>query len=860
MTRRTIIADQTVRRLRWPLRLTRAGLLAERISRCFWPFATVLLLVLAALMFGLHENLQLELVWGLSVIAVIALFGALFYGARRIQWPSQDETFERLDSTLPGRPIAAILDHQAIGAGDVGSENIWQAHVARMAERAERARAAQPDFQLASRDPYALRYVAVLAFVLALVFGSVLRIATVTEIPGAGEIAGGPTWEGWIEPPAYTGKPSLYLADIDRDTLSVPADSLLTLRLYGEIGSLTVAETISGRTEDISSAAGPTQEFVITQSGSLTIDGPGGQSWAINVTPNAPPTIRIDGEAERSARGEMELPYAAQDDYGVVSGGAEIELDLDTVDRRYGLTLPPEAREKIQLDLPMPFNADRTDFVEVLVENLAQHPWANLPVNVTLFVNDAAGLTGVAAAQVITLPGRRFFDPLARALVEQRRDLLWTRANGPRVAQVLRTVSYQPEGIFRSDTAYLKLRVAIRRLEIGFEFSDLSRERQDEIAQVLWDIAVLIEDGLLSDAAARLLRAQERLSQAMEQGANEDEIAKLMDELREAMQDYMQQLAEQSQQNPDQSAENQNAQEITGEQLQALLDRIQELMEQGRMDEAQALLDQLREMMENMQVTQGEQGQGQQSPGQQAMEGLADTLRQQQGLNDDTFSDLQEQFGEDGQDGEDGQEGQQGEQGEQGQQGQSGQQGQNGENGQGQQPGEGQGQGTDPGQSLADRQQGLRDQLNRQSQNMPGPGTPGGDAARDSLGRAGRAMEGAEDSLRNEDFAGALDNQAEAMEALREGLRELAEQLAQQQNQQGQQGEAFGQNNSNNRRDPLGRDAGTRGQIGSDEQLLQNDDVYRRARDLLDEIRRRSSEQDRPDIELDYLKRLLDRF
>jgi hypothetical protein len=99
------------------------------------------------------------------------------------------------------------------------------------------------------------------------------------------------------------------------------------------------------------------------------------------------------------------------------------------------------------------------------------------------------------------------------------------------------------------------------------------------------------------------------------------------------------------------------------------------------------------------------------------------------------------------------------------------------------------------------------------------------------------------------------------MEALREGMRELGRELAQQQQQQsGQQGQALGQNDRQGQRDPLGRDSGTNGRVGTDDQLLQGDDVYRRAREILDEIRRRSSDQSRPDVELDYLKRLLDRF
>jgi hypothetical protein len=303
----------------------------------------------------------------------------------------------------------------------------------------------------------------------------------------------------------------------------------------------------------------------------------------------------------------------------------------------------------------------------------------------------------------------------------------------------------------------------------------------------------------------------------------------------------------------------QDMQEITGDQLEQMLQRLQELMEQGRMAEAQELLDQLRQMMENMQIAQGQQGQGRPSPGQQSMEGLAETLRQQQGLSDETFGDLQEQFnpGQQGQQVQGQQPGQQQGQG----QGEGLGQGQ----GQGEQfgdqagPGQGQGEGQDPGGSLADRQQALRDELQRQQQGLPGAGTPDGDAAHEALDRAGRAMDNAEESLRQEDFAGALDDQAEALEALRDGMRELGEMMAQQ--QEGQPGgQAMGQGDPLGQRDPLGRDAGQNGRIGTDERLLQGEDVYRRAEELLDEIRKRSGEQQRPEAERDYLKRLLERF
>jgi hypothetical protein len=303
--------------------------------------------------------------------------------------------------------------------------------------------------------------------------------------------------------------------------------------------------------------------------------------------------------------------------------------------------------------------------------------------------------------------------------------------------------------------------------------------------------------------------------------------------------------------------------QMTQDDLQRMMDRIQELMEQGRMAEAQEALRQLQEMMENMRVTQDQQGQGGQSPGEQAMEGLAETLREQQGLSDQAFRDLQEQFNPNAQAGESqGNEGRNGGQGRgQDHEGQSGEGQGQGEGEGDQQAGQGGQQGGEPGsrQDLAQRQQALRDELRRQQGQLPGAGTPEGDAARDALDRAGRAMEGAEDALRNDDLAEAIDNQGQAMEALREGMRSLGEMMAEQQNQQPGQGTQQSDRRAD-QRDPLGRESGNSGADGDTGPLALNDDGYGRARELMDEIRRRSAETRRSEEERDYLRRLLDRF
>lgn len=866
MTRDRTDIQATARRLRWPVRLTHVGLLSERITRAFWPLWSIVFVAFSAVMLGLHEYLSVELTWVVLVALPLALVVALIAGLRRFSWPTLAEAAARVDRTLPGRPIAALADTQAIGAADEASIAVWQAHVARMAERVSAARPVAPDLRISDRDPYALRYLAVLALAVGVLFGSVLKVATVeAALPGrTAGLATGPSWEGWAEPPAYTGKPSLYLNDIKGSRLRVPKGSRITLRLYGEVGALTITENVSGRAPDAEGTAEPSQSFDVVQPGSISIEGTGGASWDVVMEPDNAPVVQISAPVERTVAGEMRQAFIARDDYGVVGGKAQITLDLAGVDRRYGKALDPEPRDPIVLDLPMPIAGSRTAFEETLTENLSKHAWSGLPVELKMTVEDAIGQTADSATINLELPGRRFFNPLANAIVEQRSDILWSRENANRAAGLLRAVSYKPEGFISNNTAYLKLRVTLRRMETLARIGRFDEKARDEIAEALWDVALTFEDGRLTDALERLRRAQDRLAEAMRQGASDQEIAELMQDLRDAMQDYMRQLAEENgQQNQDQQL-SQNQQEITGDQLEEMLKRLQELMEQGRMAEAQALLDQLRQMMENMQVTQGQQGQGQPGPGEQAMQGLQETLRNQQGLSDEAFRDLQEQFNPNAQAGQNGQN-----EGRNGQQGQGNQhEGQGQGQGQGQNPGNGDpqqgqnGQQGDPSQSLADRQQALRGELGRQTQNLPGAGTPEGDAAREALGRAGRAMDGAEEALRRDDLPGALDKQAQAMEALREGMRNLGEAMAQNQqngSRPGEQGLANGQD-SPGARDPLGREAGATGRIGSDENLLQGEDVYRRAEELLDEIRRRSGEQGRPEIERDYLKRLLDRF
>ncbi|WP_323776708.1 TIGR02302 family protein [Leisingera sp.] len=862
-------ADPVLKRLRRPVLLTQAGLVAERAMRAFWPLASVLMAALAALMLGLHLLLPEPAVWTGAIAAGLAAAAAFGWGAWRFRWPARSAALARLDATLPGRPVAALLDTQAVGAGDAASIALWQAHQRRMADAAAQARAPAPDLNVAAADPYALRYAAGLFLAVALLFGSVWQAASIKELGADGAAAlNGPAWEGWAEPPAYTRLPVLYLNDQAGGILKLPEGSRVTLRFYGEAGALSLSQSVAGQSAEPPPDLDGALEFDVLRSGTVSIDGTGGRSWQVEVIPDQPPKVAVAGRPELESDGYTTLAFAARDDYGVAAGQVRIALDLAAVERRHGLAADPDPREPLVLDLPLPLSGSRKEFTEKLIEDFARHPWANLPVVFTFSAVDAAGQSAAAAGFGSDLVTRRFFDPLAAAVIEQRRDMLWARANAPRAAQILRSLSHRPEDLFRDYGDFLRLRTILRRLESYTVKGSIPEPQQAEIAAALWDLAIQLEEGDVGDALQRMQRAQERLSQAMRDGASDQEIAQLMQELREATQDYMRQLSRQAEANgevlePGQMPEDMMT--LSQDDLQAMMDRIQELMQQGRMAEAEQALREFQEMMENMRMTRAQQGQGEGSQGREAMEGLGETLREQQGLSDQAFRDLQEQFNPGARRGESqGNEGRDGGLG-RGQSHQGGQGGDSGQDGQGSDGAESrnpQGSGPDgrtqpgAGGSLADRQQALRRQLQRQQEGLPYLDGEAGDAAREALDRAGRAMEGAEDALRGGDMAEAIDQQSEAMEALREGMRNLGQALAQredgQRNGQGQPSATA----EGERLDPLGRSNGSVNDGGK----VGEGNAYRRAWNLLEDIRRRAGERDRSERERNYLQRLLDRF
>ena len=122
-----------------------------------------------------------------------------------------------------------------------------------------------------------------------------------------------------------------------------------------------------------------------------------------------------------------------------------------------------------------------------------------------------------------------------------------------------------------------------------------SDDQLRDVVARLWQMAVNIEDGNISDAERALRAAQEALRQALERGASDEEIKKLTEQLRAAIDKFLQALAEEMKRKPDQMARplDPNARQISPQDLQNMLDRIEKMARSGARDAARKLLDEL---------------------------------------------------------------------------------------------------------------------------------------------------------------------------------------------------------------------------------------------------------------------------
>lgn len=827
------VLEQAVKRATWALAWERG-----------WPHAARILCVVGLFLAVSWAGLWLALpfvarIIGLGLFAVLGL--AALVSLIRFRWPRRDEALRRLDhgSGIRHRPVTALAD--TVSSQDPVALALWQAQRQRTLASLKRIRAGLPSPRVALHDPWALRALVVL-----------LMLATYIAAGGdrTARLAAAFDWNGmlapanvrvdaWVTPPLYTGKPPIILSAANKDAasadgapMSVPAGSTLIVRSSG--GSLDVA--VGGGVTEAPPAADAPQgtserHFTIAGDGTAQVRAPSGRPrWAFTAVPDRAPTIALAKDPERQARGSLQLTYQIDDDYGVTEAHAHFTVRTDNPPAGGEPTTARPLFDPPQLALALP-NARTRKGVGQTVKDFGEDPYAGAEMTMTLTARDEAGNEGHSEAYAMRLPERVFTKPLARALIEQRRNLALDANQAPLVEVALKALLIAPEAFTPDAGQYLGLR-SVARQAARANTDDALRE----VVASLWALAVSIEDSDITDVDKALRAAQDALKQALERGASDEEIKKLTENLRAALDKFLQQLAERLRNNPQQLARplDPNTRTMRQQDLDSMIERMERLSRSGDKDAAKQLLDQLAQMLENLQMARP--GQGGDSDMQQSLNELGDMIRKQQQLRDKTFKEGQDSR-------RDRQRGQQGN--------------------------------RDAMNGLQQDQQALRERLRKLQEQLAQQGMQPGQQGKQGqgqqgepgdgeggLGSADSAMGDADGQLGDGNADGAVDSQGRALDALRKGAQDLAQ--AMQQGGEGQEGQENGpgnrvgrQQSGGNRTDPLGRPLRGR-ELGDDLSVKIPGEIdVQRVRRILEELRRRLADPSRPQIELDYIERLL---
>lgn len=871
-----------------PTRLARLTTLAR--ARLIWeryaPIAALPALGLSFLLIltwlGLWEVAGDPLRMITLAVTIGLIIRAVRHG-RHLRWPTDSDARRRLEQTagLAHRPLDTLVDAPVL------SPDLWPAHVAQAQTDAATIRRVGRTPALSPIDRYGLRIITPIALGLALFLSWGLSLERVRHVLSPTIYSPtnpyGLTFEAWVDPPDYTGRPPIY-AQGD-GVIRAPVGSTLVVRASGG-SDLPRPRYIGDDGQRFLTLDGLGQNSSEVRT---VIDSSGVLDWRIGIlrkaftvdaTPDAPPTIESLEPPETDKRDRLVLMFDAADDYGVEHVMLEMVELTDGMDETTAFDVGTS-----EVDTQAGGFTEAT--ARTIKLDLTRHPLAGRKVTARLVAVDGAEQRGVSTPFYITVPDKIFVEPLAKAIMEQRGLLLtgldaytpapttrpdndatdgtfdtfqtdWRlgRAALPvqRTAALIDAVTDYPDpGLFNDPVVYIGLRHVGKTLRYA-----RSEAALNGLPDHMWKLAIRAEFGVLGTALQEMQEAQEALREGIARRAPEREVDTLFSRYNQAVDAYMEELRKSA--TIGEGGDGGGGEPMgSTDEIQALLDAIEEANRNGDTEGARRALAQLAELIENMQMQINPSGGGGEGTSEEqmsdemreALEELADTLGEQRDLQDQTRQaerdELRQQFGEEPS-GDSATPEALAERQDQieslveGLREQLAESGQEPAAGEGEEP-SGQGEGDQPGAGGQDPSE----QPGGGERSGDGQGSSGGETSTDAFERALGAMRNSEGALERGDLSASRQAQAEAIRALRDAGDAIAREM-------GEQGEDQGEGT-----DPLGR-----GLDGIDSDNAESDidsrDNAERSREIIDELRRRAADAERDQQEQDYLDRLLKRF
>lgn len=806
------------RRIERRLHLMRLIVGLEALWLESWAVRALILLVLAGLLSGVLPGLPGWLHLSLLVLAGLGLVTAVSLMVRRFRWPGRKEAIHRWEGGSPHRPLTASFDRLSRG-GDPLTETLWLHHKAEARARGAALGLTAAVPEVATRDPWGLRVIPVLAFVVAISAAWQDPLSRLREAVTPGLILSGDplTAEVWLTPPPYTGLPpltrSLSLSGVGteppeairawRDLFSaLPAGTRLQLVVRSGAGpSLQVGdvdlepELLDPQTRRWDVTLQPTAEGGAAPEMRLTSFWQTWLRWPVHVVSDQAPSLAWVSPPQAvlrpGAEAALTLPVRGDDDWGFTALSLEI--------RRDGEKAEPVA---------LPVSGQPRALRSALSVALASHPWAGLEVQVRVRGQDAAGQDGGTEWAGVTLPERPFTHPVARHLISLRKALMAaTLAETADVANRIAGVSAQPGAFGGDPVTFLALRVAALRVTLLSMSGDAVGPERQAAAALLWQTAVRIEDGRLAGTRDALDQARQALSEALERQASPEELQAAIAAVRQAAGAYINELLSRME-GAAMPFPQLSGLAMSADSIDRMTQALEDLARLGSTEAARQVMDQLSRTLSRLQSATVPDA-GQMEAAGRMIEALKDVVRQQEALLQQTFGIRQDE------------------------------------------PVRRKGTPS----RFANRGAELGREQERLAQRLPESlgGVSADQGLPPSLAAAEDAMTAAATALRSARWEDALEAQADALSALKKGQTEALEALL----SRGGPTLLMMPGGLGLSDDPTGRGGDT---LGAGGQAIPDQPQRAKAWDLLQELRRRAGERTRPAEELEYLNRLLRLF
>lgn len=758
------------------------------------------------------------LIWGATLIWALRRLGRHCWQHRYL--PAIDRAVRMIEQRqqIPHRALSTLLLDRPV---EGGAADVWDQHIERLRPLLARVRVPLPCADMPAHDPYALRFVPVLAMVLGIVGGVQPLEGLVRWLnPGGVFFDTAPTLslDAWITPPDYTGLAPIMLAQAQNSftpqphaaPLRVPANSVF----HGRITASRHTPALVVDRQPYPFAPAGDDAFQIeqplTEGADLTIKR-GHRiwaSWPMVMIADQAPTITQLSPPKINQKQQLVLDYAARDDYGLVG----LDVDIQLEERIEGTeTAPPAVMalgHHLQKDITGPTALD-----------IVAHPWAGLPVRLSLRAQDALNQRATTPPIAITLPERAFSHPTAKLLMAERRVLtLWPRSKRMAVADHLEQLIADDAALQAQSSAVIALAALNRQLRQEAASAGVADPVIEAAQDLLWTIALQLDQQQLEQKSQQLADAQKALEDALaDPNTSRAALEPLIDAVEQALYDVhsaiMNELKarlERGETLPELPLEA-GQMILDQDAIRNMMNRLRDTVETASRDHAQQMLDNLNKMLEQLQ--QGMNTPQNADPQQAALQKLfydLDHLRtSQQNLSRDLSraKPTPENMAH-----------------------------------------------------LLARQQQLRQKMGDamlESDALVGMMPP-------ELGEAEQAMAEAIESLSAKRQGRALTYMAETQDALNKIMDSLqgGDGMAGMAGRSGQKtgmGVARPLAPAEEGRDPLGRKITQQGSHADQKVTVPGDDANL-ARDILNELRRRAGGMNRPEQERLYLKRLLEQF